>query len=288
MLLLSSTFDQQSWRFSTAITNFAPCAHIRLQKSSEVEEEHTRTFASIRKVHFKIDPNREVEEDDLAWGVANQVSDPVQLRKMSMLDKMYAHMDPPKSIVFCNTPKNVDDVVAYLRHKAHACAAFDPYLFRFISNTLEEFRVGKSKILVTTDIGYYSGRLIPHGVDIEHILPDVNLVAIFDIPKDHNQIDHIYGAFRHCIGHTAHFGSKVGASMCSLCQSTCLRLDVISSSQGCAVIMTTGRESEDHFAKIENHFTWYGTLFFFLCLILIRHGFDDLFWMFTYCVFTPS
>jgi superfamily II DNA/RNA helicase len=168
MLLFSATFDQQTWKFSTTMTSFAPCAHIRQKQSSE------GNVASIRKVHFKIDPSREVEKADLEWGAQNEAADPVKLRKMSVLDEMYAYLDVSKSIIFCNTRRDVNVLVAYLRHKDHACSVYHGDMDNALRDkTMEEFRVGTSKVLVTTDVN-------ARGVDI----PDVTLVVIFDIPME--------------------------------------------------------------------------------------------------------
>jgi superfamily II DNA/RNA helicase len=109
MLLFSATFDRSTWRFATAMTSFAPCAHIRQKASAEGNN------SDVRKVHFKVDPNQETDEADVKWGAGNEVNDPMQLRKMNALDDMYAYMDVSKSIIFCNTRFVWKHVHAFVR-----------------------------------------------------------------------------------------------------------------------------------------------------------------------------
>ncbi len=47
MLLFSATFDQHTWKFSTTMTSFAPCAHIRQKQSDDGGED---CFLHISKV----------------------------------------------------------------------------------------------------------------------------------------------------------------------------------------------------------------------------------------------
>lgn len=94
--------------------------------------------------------------------------------KFVMLRKVLAGLKPEKAIVFLNNPENIEVTVDKLNYHGIAAAGIYGQAGKLErKNALEEFRTGRARVLVASDLG-------ARGLDIVGVTHVINL----DIPED--------------------------------------------------------------------------------------------------------
>ncbi len=117
-----------------------------------------------------------------------------QKNKPEVLSRLLDMYDPKRALVFCNTKKLVDEVVAELQLRGYFADGLHGDLKQQQRDrVMEAFRSGKIDILVATDVA-------ARGIDVD----DVEAVFNYDVPQD----DEYYV---HRIGRTGRAG-RVGTS----------------------------------------------------------------------------
>lgn len=115
--------------------------------------------------------------------------------KFDILLDLYQLISTSQTIIFCNTIRKVNWIAENLAEKNFPITIIHGKMSQKERNsTVEDFRTGKTRLLLTTD-------LLARGIDI----PQVNLVINYDIP--YNKETYI-----HRIGRSGRFG-KVGVSI---------------------------------------------------------------------------
>ncbi len=111
--------------------------------------------------------------------------------KIEILLNLYKMMEITQAIIYCNAKKTVDFVTEELTKKGFVVSAIHSELpQQERDKVMKEFRVGASRVLVTTD-------LLARGIDVYQ----VSLVINYDIPR-HKE------TYIHRIGRSGRFGRK--------------------------------------------------------------------------------
>ena len=109
--------------------------------------------------------------------------------KLDALVDACGRMRVSQCVVFCNARKKVDWLAVKLRGAGMACAAAHGEMNqRDRDRVMKEFRAGKAKVLLSTDVW-------ARGIDVR----DVNLVVNYDLPRSKD-------TYLHRIGRTGRFG----------------------------------------------------------------------------------
>jgi len=112
-------------------------------------------------------------------------------QKFDALLDLYQLMSTSQAIIFCNTTKKVDWLKENLEKNNFTITAIHSGYSQEQNNTImNEFREGKTRLLLTTDI-------LARGIDI----PEVNLVVNYDLPISKE-------TYIHRIGRCGRFGKK--------------------------------------------------------------------------------
>lgn len=125
-------------------------------------------------------------KDNVLWidGTTQNIAVPKQIthdfiltthrEKFVMLRKVLAGLKPEKAIVFLNNPENIEVTVDKLNYHGIAAAGIYGQAGKLErKNALEEFRTGRVRVLVASDLG-------ARGLDIAGVTHVINL----DIPED--------------------------------------------------------------------------------------------------------
>lgn len=103
--------------------------------------------------------------------------------KLEVLCRLLDMYDPKLSLVFCNTKKQVDELVSALSLRGYFAEALHGDLKQVQRDrVMETFRNGKTDILVATDVA-------ARGIDVD----DVEAVFNYDIPQDDEYYVHRIG-----------------------------------------------------------------------------------------------
>ena len=117
-----------------------------------------------------------------------------QSRKIDTLKLLLELYEPKRSLIFCNTKKMVDDLVAALAADGFRCIGLHGDMKQQTrTQVMEEFKSGRIGILIATDVA-------ARGIDA----PDVEAVFNYDIPQE-------FEYYIHRIGRTGRAG-KTGRS----------------------------------------------------------------------------
>lgn len=117
-----------------------------------------------------------------------------QKNKPEVLSRLFDMYDPKRALVFCNTKKQVDELVSELQLRGYFAEGLHGDLKQQQRDrVMESFRSGKTDLLVATDVA-------ARGIDVD----DVEAVFNYDVPQD----DEYYV---HRIGRTGRAG-RVGTS----------------------------------------------------------------------------
>ncbi len=112
-------------------------------------------------------------------------------RKTDALCNALDVYDPGKSIVFCNTKKQVEELQNELQARGYLAAGLHGDMRQQSRDqTLRSFKSGRTEILIATDVA-------ARGIDVE----DVDIVFNYDIPQDEEY-------YVHRIGRTGRAGKK--------------------------------------------------------------------------------
>jgi len=111
--------------------------------------------------------------------------------KIDVLSDLYATLDITQCVIFCNTRRKVEYVTDQMRRRKHVVSCTHGDLDPAERNAiLNDFKTGKSRILITTD-------LLARGIDVQQ----VSLVINYDLPTNPEN-------YLHRIGRSARFGRK--------------------------------------------------------------------------------
>ena len=115
--------------------------------------------------------------------------------KFSTLADLYKKLQIGQCIIFVNSKKSVENISNLLIENDFIISKIHGDLDSYERNkVLHEFRIGMSRVLITTDV-------LSRGIDIEQI----GIVINYDLPKDSAQ-------YLHRIGRSGRFG-KIGVAI---------------------------------------------------------------------------
>ncbi|MEG1834795.1 MAG: DEAD/DEAH box helicase [Oscillospiraceae bacterium] len=104
-------------------------------------------------------------------------------RKTDALCALLAYYRPERSIIFCNTKKMVDELVAELDHKGFLAQGLHGDMKQSArTNVMNRFKEGKFKLLIATDVA-------ARGIDVN----DLEIVFNYDLPQDNEYYVHRIG-----------------------------------------------------------------------------------------------
>jgi len=111
--------------------------------------------------------------------------------KLDVLSDLYKTLSITQSVIFCNTRRKVEYVTDQMTRRHHPVSCTHGDLEPTERNAiLADFKLGKTRVLITTD-------LLARGIDVQQ----VSLVINYDLPpKTENYLQRI--------GHSARFGRK--------------------------------------------------------------------------------
>jgi len=144
--------------------------------------------------HFMRDPARIlVKKEDLTLEGIKQYYIPIDKEewKMEILMDLYANLDINQALIYCNTKKRVVELADQMKAKDFTVSAIHGEMEMIQRDMImKEFRIGSTRVLITTD-------LLSRGIDVQQ----VGLVINYELPfKKENYI--------HRIGRAGRFGRK--------------------------------------------------------------------------------
>jgi len=111
--------------------------------------------------------------------------------KIDVLSDLYQTLDICQCVIFCNTRRKVEMVTDMMQRRKHHVSCTHGDLEPAVRNAiLNDFKLGKTRILITTD-------LLARGIDVQQ----VSLVINYDLPPNPEN-------YLHRIGRSARFGRK--------------------------------------------------------------------------------
>lgn len=114
-----------------------------------------------------------------------------EANKLETICDIYDSFSITQAVIFCNTRKKVDYLTENLRRRDFTVSALHGEMNQEERrNIMNEFRSGKSRVLITTD-------LLARGIDVQQ----VSLVINFDLPIEAEN-------YLHRIGRSGRFGRK--------------------------------------------------------------------------------
>ncbi|KAI5860114.1 DEAD-domain-containing protein [Durotheca rogersii] len=173
ILLFSATFPDKVMKYATT---FAPNANMIKLKVQEL------TVKGISQMYMDC---------------------PSEADKYEILCKLYGLMNIGSSIIFVKTRESASQIQKRMMKDGHRVSVLHgAYEGSERDSLLEEFRTGKSKVLITTNV-------LARGIDVS----TVSMVINYDIPmKGMGDAVHDTETYLHRIGRTGRFG-RVGVSI---------------------------------------------------------------------------
>jgi len=111
--------------------------------------------------------------------------------KIDVLSDLYSTLSITQCVIFCNTRRRVENVTDMMTKRGHVVSCTHGDLDPAERNAiLNDFKLGKTRILITTD-------LLARGIDVQQ----VSLVINYDMPTNPEN-------YLHRIGRSARFGRK--------------------------------------------------------------------------------
>jgi len=111
--------------------------------------------------------------------------------KIDVLSDLYSTLSITQCVIFCNTRRKVEYVTDQMQRRKHVVSCTHGDLDPAERNAiLNDFKMGKTRILITTD-------LLARGIDVQQ----VSLVINYDLPTNIEN-------YLHRIGRSARFGRK--------------------------------------------------------------------------------
>ncbi len=151
-----------------------------------------------------------LKNSDVAVDLISQFYIDVELEenKFDVFIDIYNLISTTQAIIFCNTIRKVQWLEEQLKAQNFSITTIHGKMTQLERNNIvQEFRDGKTRLLLTTD-------LLARGIDI----PQVNLVICFDMPPDKE-------TYIHRIGRCGRFGKKgVSISFIKMGDQTDLKL----------------------------------------------------------------
>ncbi|KAI1331721.1 P-loop containing nucleoside triphosphate hydrolase protein [Xylariaceae sp. FL0255] len=173
ILLFSATFPDKVMKYALG---FAPSANVIKLKKQEL------TVKGISQMYMDC---------------------PGEADKYNILCKLYGLMNIGSSIIFVKTRESASKIQASMVNDGHKVSVLHgAYEGNERDALLDEFRTGKSKVLITTNV-------LARGIDVS----TVSMVINYDIPmKGMGDATHDTETYLHRIGRTGRFG-RVGVSI---------------------------------------------------------------------------
>ncbi|KAI1344671.1 ATP-dependent RNA helicase DBP5 [Xylariaceae sp. FL0016] len=173
ILLFSATFPDKVMKYAAA---FAPSANVIKLKTQEL------TVKGIAQMYMDC---------------------PSAMDKYSILCKLYGLMNIGSSIIFVKTRESANQIQARMTADGHSVSVLHgAYEGSERDTLLDEFRTGRSKVLITTNV-------LARGIDVS----TVSMVINYDVPmKGYGDAMHDTETYLHRIGRTGRFG-RVGVSI---------------------------------------------------------------------------
>ncbi|KAI0386836.1 DEAD-domain-containing protein [Hypomontagnella monticulosa] len=173
ILLFSATFPDKVLKYATS---FAPNANMIKLKVQEL------TVKGISQMYMDC---------------------PSESDKYDILCKLYGLMSIGSSIIFVKTRESASQIQQRMTNDGHKVSVLHgAYEGNERDQLLEDFRTGKSKVLITTNV-------LARGIDVS----SVSMVINYDIPmKGMGDATHDTETYLHRIGRTGRFG-RVGVSI---------------------------------------------------------------------------
>jgi len=117
--------------------------------------------------------------------------------KIEFLSDIYSLLTIGQSIIFAGTVENCRKIHKSLGENGYTCSVLHGRLLpEERDSTMEDFRNGRSNVLVTTNV-------LARGVDVDNVC----LVVNYDVPVDKDQ-NPDFETYLHRIGRTGRFGRK--------------------------------------------------------------------------------
>jgi len=111
--------------------------------------------------------------------------------KIDVLSDLYSTLSISQCVIFCNTRRKVEMITDMMQRRKHTVSCTHGDLEPAVRNAiLNDFKLGKTRILITTD-------LLARGIDVQQ----VSLVINYDLPPNPEN-------YLHRIGRSARFGRK--------------------------------------------------------------------------------
>ena len=160
--------------------------------SATIPDEMSSLFSTILKPDYQ---SILVKNDELTLdGIAQYYIDIDERYKVDALMDLYKHMSIGQAIVYCNKKQKADELKMYLDEQNFAVAVLHGDMMqKEREDIMVEFRMGKTRILITTDI-------LARGIDVQQ----VSLVINYDMPKYPQ-------TYIHRIGRSGRYGRKGSA-----------------------------------------------------------------------------
>ncbi|KAI1177154.1 P-loop containing nucleoside triphosphate hydrolase protein [Nemania sp. FL0916] len=173
ILLFSATFPEKVMKYATS---FAPSANVIKLQVTEL------TVKGIAQMYMDC---------------------PGEADKYEILCKLYGLMNIGSSIIFVKTRESATQIQQSMMRDGHKVSVLHgAYEGNERDALLDEFRTGKSKVLITTNV-------LARGIDVS----TVSMVINYDIPmKGPGEATHDTETYLHRIGRTGRFG-RVGVSI---------------------------------------------------------------------------
>ncbi len=143
-----------------------------------------KTVEKLSRKYLDNPAQVKIEPKNIASETVKQSYVAIQKKhKKSVVGRILGHKNPSRCIIFCNTKRMVDDLIAYLQEKGYSADRIHGDLKQEQRmNVLSQFNKGHISILVATDV---AGR----GLDIQN----VDLVINYDLPEKEDSYVHRIG-----------------------------------------------------------------------------------------------
>lgn len=171
------------------IVNLVPMNSQKILISATLSQSVFQLTDRIMKDPIKI----LVKNADVAVDLISQfyIDTEIEENKFDVLIDIYNLISSTQAIIFCNTIRKVTWLAEQLTAQNFSITAIHGKMTQTERNTIvQEFRDGKTRLLLTTD-------LLARGIDV----PQVNLVICYDMPPDKE-------TYIHRIGRCGRFGKK--------------------------------------------------------------------------------
>ena len=178
-ILQKTSEDRQTVLFSATMSKAIMAITKQYQKDPEVISvvHHQLTVSNIEQNYLEVPQGKKIE----------------------VLNRLLDMFNPKLSLIFCNTKRQVDELVSQLQLRGYMSDGLHGDMNQPTrSRVMDAFKNGKVEILVATDVA-------ARGIDVD----DVEVVFNYDIPQDEEY-------YVHRIGRTGRAG-KIGKSFTFVC-----------------------------------------------------------------------